>query len=58
MDGLYLREPLTRDLSKYAMSEEMKDMIATFRQRIAIAHLSEDDYKKLEEDTAEYDNDS
>jgi hypothetical protein len=34
MKGLYLAEPLAHDLTKYAMSDNMKRTIADFKTRI------------------------
>ena len=47
MAGLYLRQPLVTDLSKYAMSDNMKHMIHKFKQTCALQPLSDEDYEDL-----------
>jgi hypothetical protein len=44
MKGLFLTEPLSTDLAKYAMSENMKSMIARFQQQCGLHLFSDDDY--------------
>jgi hypothetical protein len=44
MKGLYLAAPLSENLSKYAMSKNMKDMIESFQNRIGLPIYSESDY--------------
>ena len=48
MAGLYIREPLSKDLSKYKKPSAMKQMIESFKERIGMKMLSEDDYAALE----------
>ena len=45
MKGLYLAEPLNRDLKKYAMSANMKRMIADFETRIGMELYTESQYE-------------
>ena len=47
MLGLYFRKPLDEDLTLYAMPEEMKRMLAKFREEICIKDLSDDNYNQL-----------
>jgi hypothetical protein len=47
LDGLYLAIPLSYDLTKYAMSTEMKDMIAEFENHLAIQMYTQDEYSAL-----------
>ena len=47
MKGLYLAEPLTLDLKKYAMSENMKLMIADFKTRIGMELYTENQYDPI-----------
>ena len=51
MAGLYLRQPLSTDLSKYKMSDDMKSMLKRFRDTISLQPLSDDDYQQLQMDT-------
>ena len=44
MLGLFFQKPLSKDLSLYAMPEEMKEMLKKFREDICIKELSDDDY--------------
>jgi hypothetical protein len=44
MKGLYLAVPLSEDLSKYAMPDKMKEMIAGFQRRLGLLIYSETDY--------------
>ena len=48
MAGLYIREPLSKDLSKYKKPSAMKQMIESFKERIGMKMLSEDDYAALD----------
>jgi hypothetical protein len=48
MAGLYILEPLSEDLSKYAMPQKMKDMLKTFRDTILLEPLTESDYSNIE----------
>ena len=45
MKGLYLAEPLTDDLKKYAMAKNMKEMIADFETRIGMELYTESQYE-------------
>ena len=45
MKGLYLAEPLAHDLDKYAMSANMKRMIADFETRIGMELYTESQYE-------------
>jgi hypothetical protein len=45
MKCLYLAEPLTVDINKYAMPEKMKLMIADFKTRIGMDLYTENEYK-------------
>ena len=45
MKGLYLAEPLTDDLNKYAMSVKMKEMIADFKTHIGMELYTETQYE-------------
>jgi hypothetical protein len=45
MKGLYLAEPLSHDLNKYAMSKKMKEMIADFETRIGMELYTENQYE-------------
>ena len=51
MLGLYLREPLTLDLSKYAMSELMVKMLNKFRSKHLLTDITLEDYFELLEAT-------
>ena len=51
MKGLYLRQALTSDLSKYRMPAAMKSMLKSFRDSIALTLLDEEEYAQLEHDT-------
>jgi len=48
MAGMYMLQPLTEELTKYAMPQKMKDMMRSFRDTILVAPLSENEYKDLE----------
>ena len=48
LDGLYLREKLSEDLTKYEMREEMLDMIKDFEERVSVTWLDESTYAKFE----------
>jgi hypothetical protein len=47
MNGLYMREPLSRDLRKYALKPEMAEMIDTFRQKLLLPSLSPEVYSRI-----------
>jgi hypothetical protein len=46
MQGLYLSEALSTDVTKYAMSAAMKKMIATFQERIGLKLYDNDEYER------------
>jgi hypothetical protein len=48
MKGLFVRVPLSEDLSKYKMSEKMKSMLLYFRGKCAVEMFSEEQYKRME----------
>ena len=41
MKGLYLRVPLSDDLEKYEMKQEMKDMLAEFERELTLDVIEE-----------------
>ena len=47
MEGLYIREKLDTDLSKYAMPDSMKAMLQRFRDTIAVDELTSEDYSDM-----------
>jgi len=47
MDGLYLKEPLTEDLTKYAMPEEMQDMLKEFRDNVWLHDIEEEEIEAM-----------
>ena len=47
MAGLYIREKLEYDLTKYEMPDNMKRMIQRFRDTISLSELTDDDYATL-----------
>ncbi|MGL5916609.1 MAG: hypothetical protein ACRCZC_02775, partial [Culicoidibacterales bacterium] len=47
MKGLYLQKPLDEDLSKYAMSRHMKNMISAFQNAIGLELPTDDEYNKF-----------
>jgi hypothetical protein len=49
MKGLYLRVPLSEDLSKYKMPEKMKNMLSYFRGKCAVEMLSDEQYNRIEQ---------
>ena len=53
MNGLYLLERLTKTLSKYAMSKDMKKMLEGFRKRFPMTTFTVDEYNQMyaDEDT-------
>ena len=48
MEGLYIAERLSHDLTKYAKPAEMKAMIKRFQQTISCDTLSDYDYEQME----------
>ena len=48
MSGLFIRQRLSLDLSKYVKPQAMKNMLATFASNIAVKELSPEEYKELE----------
>ena len=49
MLGLYLREPLVRNLNKFKMPKKMKAMLQKFRDTISLSPISEADYNEMME---------
>jgi hypothetical protein len=49
MKGLFVRVPLSEDLSKYKMPEKMKSMLLYFRGKCAVEMLSEEQYNRMEQ---------
>jgi hypothetical protein len=47
MAGLYLAAPLSENLSKYAMSTKMKNMIKGFQTRIGLQLYTQDQYDNM-----------
>lgn len=47
MKGLYLREPLSLDLTKYALKPEIIAMLRKFEEEHAIQPMSADEYKTI-----------
>jgi hypothetical protein len=47
MLGLYLREPLTRNLNKFKMPRKMKAMLQKFRDTISLTPMSESEYNEM-----------
>lgn len=47
MQGLHIKQLLDPDLSKYAMPEEMTEMLNDFRERLALTELSDEDYELM-----------
>jgi hypothetical protein len=47
MKGLFLKEPLSEDLTKYAMSEDMKDMLKDFERRLSLAPITPEEYEAI-----------
>ena len=54
MNGLYLRVKLTRDLSKYAKPQAMKDMLQKFKSTIAVQLLDEEECDDMERITIDW----
>ena len=52
MSGLYIRKPLTEDLSKYSMDPDMLAMLERFRESVPLSILHGDDYQRLLDQTA------
>jgi len=52
MAGLFIREKLSEDLSKYAMPDKMKQMLATLQQNVGVKMLSDEDYATILHDEA------
>ena len=46
MKGLYLQEPLSTDLSKYAMKDEMREMLDEFRKK-AVKQITDSEYDEM-----------
>ena len=46
MNGLYMRKPLSTDLSHYAIQPELQTMLSVFEQRQP-NYLSDDEYIEL-----------
>ena len=47
MSGLYLKEPLSEDLTLYEMSPLMEDMMEDFRSRLLINDITDDEYDAI-----------
>jgi hypothetical protein len=47
MKGLFLRKPLTKDLSKYAMNSYMVEMIRDFKERLLIDYITDEGYETM-----------
>ena len=48
MKGLYLREKLSTDLTKYSKSKHMKAMIQKFAATVAVTQLTDEECEELE----------
>ena len=48
MDGLFIHQHLSENLTKYEKPPAMKRMLASFAQKIAIQNLTEEEYDKIE----------
>ena len=49
LDGLYLRQKLSTDLSKYTKPQAMKDMLMCFKEKVAATVITNKQYGELEE---------
>ena len=47
MTGLYLSVPLSTDVSKYSMSQAMKNMISSFQKRIGLEMYDDIEYQRF-----------
>jgi hypothetical protein len=47
MDGLYLNQPLSKDLTKYGMSEDMKEMMRYIKQKYLLAPIEQEQYASM-----------
>jgi hypothetical protein len=47
MAGLYMMQPLSKDLTKYAMSDKMKQMLAEFEQGHLLQPIDDDAYRQM-----------
>ena len=54
MKGLFLRKPLSYDLSKYTMSDDMLNMLEGFREDFSIEFLSDSQYQQLIDSEANF----
>lgn len=47
MKGLFLTKPLSEDLTKYAMSDDMKEMLREFQRTILLTRLDDSTYEDI-----------
>lgn len=47
MDGLYIRQKLSRNLAKYKKNDKIKEMLDTFRDEIALEGLTDQEYESM-----------
>jgi hypothetical protein len=51
MAGLYMMRPLSRDLKKYEMPKEMKNMVAAFRDKLPMRMFSSSEYNTMQQES-------
>ena len=57
MAGLYLREKLSYDLSKYRMPQKMKEMLRRFREEKLLDEIDDEEYARMIAESEAFDAD-